>query len=61
MCAKAHFAPNLQLPWADQYVCESAGLTGAASESFHTLAKYLHGVSTVEISVECEKGHAFPA
>jgi len=26
-----------------------------------TLAKYLQGVSTVEISVECEKGHALPA
>lgn len=26
-----------------------------------TLAKYLQGVSTVEISVECENGHALPA
>ena len=26
-----------------------------------TFAKYLQGVSTVEMSVECEKGHAFPA
>ena len=26
-----------------------------------TLAKYLQGVSTVETSVECEKGQAFPA
>lgn len=26
-----------------------------------TLAKYLHGVSNFELSVECEKGQALPA
>ena len=29
--------------------------------AFHTLAKYLQGVSTGDKSVECENGHAFPA
>ena len=62
-CSKAHFWPNLQLPWRNV----SHNFSKKPTQRAHgfldgqTFEKYLHGVSNFDVSSECEKGHALPA